>query len=154
MQMLLPFMMTAGAVAAMLFPPVKQSESVLVRAVIDGGTIDVAQVGRVRLLGIEIPAPVAERAHERLAGLLLNRWVRLETEAAAATQRRRAAYVVTEDGVCANTVLVREGLARVAPRAPRTRLEELRRAELDAQRLEKGMWGYTRRPQPQKRRSS
>jgi endonuclease YncB( thermonuclease family) len=154
MLILLPFMVTAVALAPASFPPVKQSESVLVRAVIDGSTIDVAQVGHVRLLGIEVSAPVAERAHERLAGLLLNRWVRLETDVDAGAQRHRAAYVVTGDGVCANTVLVREGLARVAARSPLARLEELRQAELEAQRLEKGMWGYTRRPQPQKRRSS
>ena len=68
---------------------------------------------------------------------------------------RRVAYVVTGDGVCANTVLVRDGLARVSSRLlTRLRLDELNQAEAEAQRLEKGMWGYTRRPQPNKRRSS
>jgi endonuclease YncB( thermonuclease family) len=44
-----------------------RSESVMVRAVIDGGTIDVATIGRVRLLGIDAPkapAPFAREARE------------------------------------------------------------------------------------------
>ena len=66
---------------------VTRSESVLVRFVIDGDTIDVATVGRVRLLGIDAPeigrgfdtpAPFGREARERLTALVLHRWVRLE----------------------------------------------------------------------------
>ena len=133
--------------------PPGRSESVLVRAVASGGTIDVSKFGRVRLIGIQVPAPFANAARERLAGLLLNRWVRLESDVrdnrdnrSGATRALRTAYVITEDGVCANTVLVREGLARVSAKADLTRLDELQQAEAEAKRLEKGMWGYTRPP--------
>jgi endonuclease YncB( thermonuclease family) len=145
----------AATAAAFLSLPVDRSESVLVRAVIDGDTIDVDQYGRVRLLGVAIPPSVANAARDRLSGLVLHRWVRLETDGdATETRRRRVAYVVTGDGVCVNTVLVRDGLARVTARPPLARFDELTEAEAEAQRLEKGMWGYTRRPQPNKRRSS
>src|SRR2546427_6456238 len=48
----------------------------LFRSVIDGGTIDVATIGRVRLLGVEVPRtsePFAREARERLTALVLRR---------------------------------------------------------------------------------
>src|SRR5439155_13062312 len=155
MQFLLTLLI--GAVAAVqtfsLSLQVKRSESVLVRAVIDGDTIDVTAFGRVRLLGIDAPeigrgydtpAPFGREARDRLAALVLHRWVRLEQE----DQRRDAynrqlAYVVREDGVFVNAAMVREGLARVSARVPLSRLDELKRAESEAQSFRRGMWGAT-----------
>ena len=129
----------------------KQSAPVLVKAVIDGDTIDVATVGRVRLLGIDAPevghrfdsaAPFGREARERLTSLVLNRWVRLEQEGVAIdTYNRHLAYVITGDNQFINAVLVREGLARVSARLPLTRLAELRHAESEAQSARRGMWG-------------
>jgi micrococcal nuclease len=151
-----------------------RSDPVLVRAVIDGDTIDVAAIGRVRLLGVDAPeigrgfdtaAPFARAARTKLSELVLHRWVRLETEGNQVdAYKRHLAYVLREDGVCANTVLVREGLARVTARTPIARLGELKRAEAEARASRKGIWGaappdqptgYTRRsPSSKKRRSS
>ena len=159
----------AAAVAAIQTPTVNgrvtRSGPVLVRAVIDGDTIDVATVGRVRLLGIDAPeigrgfdssAPFGREARERLTALILHRWVRLEQEGAAVdVYNRQLAYVMTEDGMFVNAVLVREGLARISARVPLARLQELQRAESEAQAFRRGMWGstaqipspgYTRRP--------
>ena len=143
---------------------VTRSDPVLVRSVIDGDTIDVATVGRVRLLGIDAPeigrgfdtsAPFGREARERLTAMILHRWVRLEREGAAFDMHdRHLAYVMTEDGLFVNAVLVREGLARVSARLPLTRLQELQRAESEARASRRGMWGsapqiappsYTRR---------
>jgi endonuclease YncB( thermonuclease family) len=158
----------AAAVAAIQTSPltarVTRSESVLVRSVVDGDTIDVVSVGRVRLLGIDAPelgrgydtsAPFGREARERLAQLTLHRWVRLEQEGASLdVYNRHLAYVITEDGLCVNAALVRDGLARVSARQPLTRLAELQRAEGEAQAFRRGMWGsapqipapsYTRR---------
>jgi micrococcal nuclease len=143
------------AVAAMQTPSIAAgvtwSQSVLVRSVIDGDTIDVATVGRVRLLGIDAPeigrgfdtsAPFAREARDRLTQLVLHRWVRLEQDGATHdVYNRHLAYVMTEDGVCVNVALVREGLARISARLPLTRLTELRRAEADARTFRRGMWG-------------
>ena len=152
-----------ASAATFLSPPLERSESVLVREVIDGDTIDVTQFGRVKLLGISAATPVAASARDRLSGLVLQRWVRLEHDGDRTNHGgRRAAYVITGDGVCVNTVLVREGLARVTARPPLVRFDEFTDAEAEAQRLEKGIWsgaagespGYTRRPASPRKRAS
>src|SRR5712692_9128336 len=130
-----------------------RSDFVLVRSVIDGDTIVVSTVGRVRLLGIDAPeigrgfdtsAPFGGEARDRLRGLLLHRWVRLEQDGPALdTYNRHLAYVVTGDGTFVNATMVREGLARVSARVPLTRLSELQRAEAEAQAFRRGMWGST-----------
>ena len=144
-----------AAVAAIQTPSIAarllRSESVLVRSVIDGDTIDVATVGRVRLLGIDAPeigrgfdtsAPFAREARDRLTQLVLHRWVRLEQDGATHdVYNRHLAYVMTEDGLCVNVALVREGLARISARLPLARLTELQRAEADARAFRRGMWG-------------
>jgi len=128
-----------------------RSDPLLVRAVVDGDTIDVVAMGRVRLLGIDAPeigrgfdtsAPFAREARDRLSAMILHRWVRLEQEGAPFdAYDRRLAYVMTEDGTFVNAALVREGLARVSARAPLSRLPELQRAESEAQAFRRGMWG-------------
>ena len=155
MQFLLTLLI--GAVAAVhafsFSAQIKRSESVLVRAVIDGDTIDVATFGRVRLLGIDAPeigrgfdttAPFGREARDRLASLVLHRWIRLEQEGARLDgYNRHLAYVMREDGVFVNAALVRDGLARVSARVPLSRLAELKRAETEAQAFRRGMWGAT-----------
>ena len=128
-----------------------RSELVLVKSVIDGDTIAVTTFGRVRLLGIDAPetshglataAPFGNEARDQLSRLILNRWVRLESEGPTRDiYNRHLAYVVTEDGQCINTVIVREGFARVSAREPLSRLGELKRAETEAQRSRRGIWG-------------
>ncbi|MGH9139624.1 MAG: thermonuclease family protein [Vicinamibacterales bacterium] len=144
-----------AGVAALQTPPssgrVTRSDPVLVRSVVDGNTIDVAAFGRVRLLGIDAPrirraegafAPFGIEARDRLAQLLLHRWVRLEVEGAPLAARgRHVAYVLTEDGVFVNAALVRDGLARVSARPALTRLSELQRAEAEARAFRRGVWG-------------
>jgi micrococcal nuclease len=142
-----------------------RSDPVLVRSVVDGNTIAVATGGHVRLLGIDAPVvahgsksaePYGAEARDRLTAIVANRWIRLEHEAGAG----RAAYVVTEDGVFVNALMVREGLARVSGRSSLARFEELKKAESDAQLSRRGMWSgsaqipstsYTR---PSNRRST
>jgi endonuclease YncB( thermonuclease family) len=129
----------------------RRSPPVLVRYVVDGDTIDVVGIGRVRLLGIDAPeigrgletsAPFAVEAQQRLAGLIAQRWVRLEYEGRASDgYHRRLAYMFLETGQFVNEFLVREGLARVAARRGLTRLGELKRAEGAAQASRRGIWG-------------
>jgi len=143
----------AAAVQSLAGSPISRSSPVLVRSVIDGDTIDVATFGRVRLLGIDAPeigrgfdtaAPFGREAKDRLASLVLHHWVRLEQEGAALdSYNRHLAYVVREDGLFVNAALVRDGLARVTARTPLTRLDELKRAEAEAQAFRRGMWGST-----------
>ena len=154
MQILITLVAAAVAAASTgVQPDVKRSDPVLVRAVLDGDTIDVATVGRVRLLGIDAPeigwgfdtsAPFGREARDRLTRLVLHRWVRLEQDAPITdVYNRRLAYVVTETGEFVNATLVLEGLARVSARVPLARLDELKRAEAEAQAFRRGMWGDT-----------
>jgi endonuclease YncB( thermonuclease family) len=132
-------------------PKIQRSDPVLVTRVLDGDTIDVATVGRVRLLGIDAPevghgfdtaAPFGLEARDRLISMVLHRWVRLEREGPAVdSYNRHLAYVMREDGVFVNAALVRDGLARVTARLPLVRLDELKGAEAEAQRARRGMWG-------------
>jgi len=161
---ILPALFVAAVATASPSSDLTRSDPVLVRAVIDGDTIDVATYGRVRLLGIDAPelgrgfdtaAPFAADARARLASLVLHRWVRLERDAVTRdAYDRHLAYVIREDGVFVNAALVRDGLARVSARVALVRLGELQRAEAEAQAFRRGMWGaapqipaasYTRR---------
>ena len=143
-----------AAVAVIQTPSVNEgltrSASVMVRAVIDGETIDVTTIGRVRLLGINAPqkaAPFARDARELLATLVLRRWVRLEEERPArGASRGHRAYVVRDDGLFVNAVLVREGFACVSAREAITRRAELQRAEVDARSFRRGLWARTPTP--------
>jgi len=129
----------ALAAAAVVQTPgsLQRSDTVLVRKVIDGDTIDVAGVGRVNLLGVAAAAGAVAR--DRLASLVLQRWVRLEYDAAPAGSGRQA-YVVRDDGVFVNAEMVRDGLARVAGRRAIARLAELQRAEREARARHAGVW--------------
>ncbi|MBI3400955.1 MAG: thermonuclease family protein [Acidobacteria bacterium] len=152
MQILIVAAAAAAAITSTsLFPQSPaRSEAVLVQSVLDGDTIVVATYGHVRLLGIDAPevgrgfdssAPFAKEARDRLTSLVLHRWVRLETDGPRLdVYNRHLAYVMTEDGQCVNTILVRDGLARVSARLPLARLQELKRAEAEAQSARRGMW--------------
>jgi len=120
-----------------------RSDPVLVTRVTDGDTITVASIGRVGLLGIE--AQPTARARERLESLVGRRWVRLEYDDLAGRRSTfHRAYVMLETGEFVNATMVREGLARVAPRGQFARRAELERAQDEARRFRRGMWaGYT-----------
>ncbi len=122
-----------------------------VRYVFDGDTISVGSRVRVRLLGIDTPelgagfdtpAPFALEARTHLRSLVENRHVRLETDREETDRYgRRLAYVFRDDGLFVNEEMLRAGFARVSARLPLRRLDELRRAELSAQRARRGLWG-------------
>jgi endonuclease YncB( thermonuclease family) len=128
-----------------------RTDPVLVRTVFNGDTIDVAAVGRVRLLGIDVPevghglatsAPFAVEAKARLTALVLHHWVRLEQDGERLdVYNRHLAYVTTGDGLFVNAIMVREGFARVSARTALKRLGELKSAEREAQEARRGIWG-------------
>jgi micrococcal nuclease len=95
MQILRTLVLAAMAAIQTAHAPVR-TDPVLVRFVLDGDTIDVATIGRVRLLGIDAPeighrfetnAPFGREAKERLTSLIAHRWVRLEFESGDPCER-------------------------------------------------------------------
>jgi len=118
-------------------------------SVIDGDTIELPDVGRVRYIGVDAPErdePYYEEARAYNEKLL----ARGEIEYALDVERydqygRTLAYVyVTEEGgsrLFVNEELLRAGWARAMPIAPNTRFaSRFRRAEGTAQRLRRGLW--------------
>lgn len=132
-------------------PPPDPHQHYRVAFVLDGDTIDVSGVGRVRLLGIDAPErafgfdtpePFAEEARAALTSLLAGRWVTLRTDIEVRDRYARVlAYVERDDGLLVNAAMLRAGLARVTAREPLRLLDALRQAEADAQRGRRGMWG-------------
>lgn len=122
-----------------------------VRYVVDGDTLDVSHVGRVRLLGIDAPevgigldtpAPFAPEAKALLATLVGGRYASLEADGDRYDKYgRRLAYLLRDDGLLVNAEMLRAGLARVSARRQLRRLGELRAAERSAKVARKGMWG-------------
>lgn len=146
MQILLVLWLGGMAATA---PTVYRSDSVPVRAVPDGRTIQVATYGRVRLLGLAAPeeGKIGADAREVLAALVLHRWVHLEQEGERIEAfNRHLAYVVRDDGLFVNAELVRRGVARVATSGGAGRLAELTRAEAEARSLRRGLWAQPPRP--------
>jgi endonuclease YncB( thermonuclease family) len=146
MQFLL-ILITAAIAVAETPAKLQRSESLLVRAVPSGDSVDVATIGRVHLLGIAAPGTrsgsgtgsIGIRARDRLADLVLHHWVRLEYETGS-SRGSGGAYLWREDGVFVNAVLVRDGLARVTVRRSLARLDELQRAEQEARAARRGVW--------------
>lgn len=134
----------------------------LVTRVIDGDTIEVAGLGRVRLLGIdapemggpfERPAPFALEARDALQALVFHRWARFECDGDRDdSYGRRLAYVRLETGELVNVRMVRDGLARVSARRRLLRWDELRSAETEARMRRRGMWGDRPRVPPESHR--
>lgn len=136
-----------AAVAAAQISHSSTTDPVLVQAVVAGDAVTIQSIGHVRLLGIRAPAaehgvlrgePFGRDAMDRLTGLAVRRWVRLEFD--PRSRSRRAAYVLLEDGTCLNTLLVREGLARVTGGPSLSRYRELKDAEAAAKTAHRGIW--------------
>jgi micrococcal nuclease len=135
-----------------------RTDSVMVRAVLTGDTVEIAGMGHVRLLGIRGPAgpinghpaePLAAAARDRLASLIGNRWVRLEFEQPITARRgRRSAYLFREDGVFVNARMLQEGWARVSTRTSLRRGQELALAQEQARGARRGIWAE-RLPPPE-----
>lgn len=151
-QLLKTSLLVVALSATCLSQPTTRSAPVLVRYVVDGDTIDVGGIGRVRLLGIDAPEigrgfttsePFAEEARQRLSSLVARRWVRLEYEDEPRRDRyqRHLAYLFLETGIFVNAQLARDGLARVSAGRALRRLGELQRAEAEAKSSRRGMWG-------------
>lgn len=150
-------MRSLAAFALLLVPQAHRAnlpdphQQYVVRYAVDGDTIDVDGIGRVRLLGVDAPeigqgfdtpAPFAREARNFMTSLVAGRWVRLETDAESHDgYGRLLAYVIRDDGLDANAALLREGLARISARYPLRRLSELQSAQADAQAARRGMWG-------------
>jgi micrococcal nuclease len=126
-----------------------------VRQVFDGDTISVANVGVVRLIGVDAPEkhgsyreaePFGDAAAAYLRALLLGKDVRLEYDGPRLDPYKRTlAYVFLADGRLANLEVIRAGWAETYRRFEFRRKPDFLAAERDAHTAQRGMWKARRR---------
>ena len=138
-----------GALAVVLAPAPGAAQ--LVERVVDGDTIIVQGVGRVRLIGVDTPETVHPRRPVECFGkeasaftkrLLEGRRARLEYDRERTDRYGRTlAYVYLPNGTFANAEIVRQGYGHAYTRFPFRYLDEFRQHEREARRGERGLWG-------------
>ena len=142
-------MLLIGALAVVLAPAPGAAQ--LVERVVDGDTIIVQGVGRVRLIGVDTPETVHPRRPVECFGkeasaftkrLLEGRRARLEYDRERTDRYGRTlAYVYLPNGTFANAEIVRQGYGHAYTRFPFRYLDEFRQHEREARRRERGLWG-------------
>ncbi len=125
-----------------------------VRQVFDGDTISVANVGVVRLIGVDAPEkqgsyrasePFGDAAAAFLRGLLVGKDVRLEYDGPRVDPYKRTlAYVFLADGRLANLEVIRAGWAETYRRFEFRRKPDFLAVERDARAAKRGMWATRR----------
>jgi len=125
-----------------------------VTAVIDGDTLVLAGGVHLRLIGINCPElahgadpaePLADAARDRLAQLVLDQEVRVETGAESRDRHGRLlAHVFRDDGSDVQAALLEAGLAQVIAIPPNIEhLQRYRAVEADARSAGRGIWGHS-----------
>ena len=123
----------------------------LVERVVDGDTIIVEGVGRVRLIGVDTPETVhpnrpveffGKEASAFAKGLLEGKRVRLEYDQERQDRYGRTlAYVYLDDGTFVNAEIIRRGYGHAYTRFPFRHMEEFRQFEREARDNRRGLWG-------------
>lgn len=118
--------------------------------VIDGDTVELEKLGRVRLIGIDTPESVdprrpiqvfAQEAASYTREHLLGEVVELEYDQTRTDRYGRAlAYLRTEDGSLFNANIVRDGYAFAYVKYPFKYMEDFVRLQRQARENERGLW--------------
>lgn len=133
-----------------------KTSPVLVTKVSDGDTFWVTYPSgkeeKIRLIGINAPESrktgktdvevFGKEASEYATNLLLNKRVRLEFDVQKYDRYKRTlAYAYLESGQMVNSLLVKQGYARVATYPPNVRYQELfQQLEKEARNARRGLW--------------
>ena len=122
-----------------------------VERVVDGDTIIVGGVGRVRLIGVDTPESVDPRRPVEFFGKEASAFTRRLVEGKRVrlaydwerTDRygRTLAYVYLPDGTFLNAEIIRQGYGHAYTRFPFEHLDRFRRLEREARQAGLGLWG-------------
>ena len=142
----------AGVLAAgllVLAPLVAAAQRV--ERVVDGDTIIVTGVGRVRLIGVDTPESVDPRRPVEFFGKEASAFTRRLVDGQRVllgydwerTDRygRTLAYVYLPDGTFVNAEIIRRGYGHAYTRFPFKHLERFRQLEREARQAGHGLWG-------------
>ena len=123
----------------------------LVERVVDGDTIIVQGIGRVRLIGVDTPETVHPNRPVEFFGkeasaftrrMLEGKRVRLEYDQERQDRYGRTlAYVYLADGTFANAEIIRRGYGHAYTRFPFRHMESFRQFEREARSNRRGLWG-------------
>lgn len=121
-----------------------------VQRVVDGDTVILENLGRVRLIGVDTPEtkdprkPVqyfGKEASQFLTDLLSNRHVRVEYDQNKIDKfKRTLAYLYLEDGTFINAEIIKQGYGHAYTRFPFRHLEDFRKYEKQARKARVGLW--------------
>lgn len=121
-----------------------------VERVIDGDTIEVEEIGKIRLIGLDTPETVDPRkpveyfgkeASQFLSRLVLHEKVRLEYEQNKLDKYKRTlAYVYMIDGTFVNAEIIKQGYGFAYTKFPFKYLEQFRAYEKEAREDKRGLW--------------
>jgi micrococcal nuclease len=150
--------LAAGAAAlavAVVFAATAQTRrsTVAVQRVVDGDTVILESIGRVRLIGVDTPESVDPRkpverfaleASRFLKQLLTGKRVRVEYDQARYDRYHRTlAYLFLPDGTFVNEEIIRQGYGFAYTRYPFRYLERFREREREARLSNLGLWATT-----------
>lgn len=121
-----------------------------VERVVDGDTIEVEDIGKVRLIGLDTPETVDPRkpveyfgkeASQFLTRLVLHEKVRLEYDQTKIDKYKRTlAYVYMADGTFVNAEIIKQGYGFAYTKFPFKYLEQFRAYEKEAREDKRGLW--------------
>jgi len=121
-----------------------------VERVVDGDTIVVEEIGKIRLIGLDTPETVDPRkpveyfgkeASQFLTRLVLHEKVRLEYEQNKLDKYKRTlAYVYMADGTFVNAEIIKQGYGFAYTKFPFKHMEQFRALEKTARETQRGLW--------------
>jgi micrococcal nuclease len=133
----------------------------LVVRIVDGDTVILERVGRVRLIGVDTPETVApgkaeqpfgREASEFTGRLLLGKPVRIEYGRNKRDRYDRAlAYVYLLDGTFVNAEIIKHGYGVAYTRFPFKHMGEFVKIEREARENGRGMWASDSHNSPEAR---
>ena len=148
---LAPVVRLVLAAVALLAAAPAESAAQVVERVVDGDTIIVRGIGRVRLIGVDTPETVhpgrpveffGKEASAFTRRLVDGKRVRLEYDQQRTDRYGRTlAYVHLPDGTFVNAEIIRRGYGHAYTRFPFRHLDRFRGLERDALRAGRGLWG-------------
>ena len=124
-----------------------------VQRVVDGDTVVLAEVGPVRLIGVDTPETKDPRkpvqyygieASAFLQSMLSGQSVRVEYDHQRRDKYQRTlAYLFLSDGTFVNREIIRQGFGHAYLTYPFAYAEDFRAAEREAREAERGLWGQS-----------
>ena len=146
-------LLAAGLAVGLLVLAPGPASAQRVERVVDGDTIIVSGVGRVRLIGVDTPESVDPRRPVEFFGkeagaftrrLVDGKRVRLEYDWERTDRYGRTlAYVYLPDGTFVNAEIIRQGYGHAYTRFPFEHLDRFRQFEREARQAGRGLWGAT-----------